>query len=186
MNTLPAKEFLDRFITAYGETWEELFDSLTEHPPCAKHLAEMIDDIERYGQQNPIFVDKDGMVSDGHTVAVALTILGEEVKFVMADAPDPEPEQLWEVEFEVDDSDFADAFDHLQDYLSFRVEGDWVQPLTAMSQDGEVTIVMFCPGGEYTADRMLPEISERLQRLAGVSVSGAYVSQLVLDEDPAE
>lgn len=188
MSTLPAREFLDRFVNAYGQTWESLFFELTSEPECAQHMAEFIDDLERYGQQEPAYVDERGMVADGNRLVMALAILNETVEFEMSREPVPRPDQFWEIEFSIDEDEIsADRlFDHLDCYLSFRVDGDWVQPLDAGYMDGEVSVTMFCPSGEYTADRLSSAISERLHRLAGVYVGNIYVSAVAVDDETAE
>lgn len=176
MNSIPARDFLNKYVSAYGAPWEEVFDEMTNSQPCAKHMAEFIDDLERHGQQVPVFVDPDGMVSEGNKVALALSILDKKISFLNSNPPDASDDQVWVVEFETDSGVDEKGLSHLNDYLSFRVEDDWVYPLDAAWEDGETMVLMYCPSGQYTADRLAPIITERLQRMAGVMISGFHVS----------
>lgn len=188
MYTLPAREFLTRFTNAYGETWEELFFDLTEDAPCAKHFAELMDDLEEHGQQSPVYVDQHGMVIDGNRIAMCLAILDQEVGYIIGDPAPFSEEQFFALEFEIDDCE-EDFLNHLDSYLSFRFESDWIMPIDLSVEDNDVIVVIYCPSGQYTADRITPVISERLQRLAGASVSALRVSSCeveVLDEDTSE
>lgn len=185
MNILPAREFLEQFVNAYGQTWEALFFEFTSGPEHAKHMAELIDDLERYGQQVPARVDKRGLVADGNRVAMALAVLDENIEFEFGREPVPNTNQFWEIEFALDEEDAEQFFDNLECYLSFRVEDDWVKPLDAAYMDGEAYVTMFCPSGEYTADRLPAAISERLHRLTGVYVGNLYVSAVGVDDEPA-
>ena len=186
MDTLPAREFLERFVNAYGQTWEALFFDLTENSHGAKHMAEFIDDLERYGQQTPAYIDTDGLVLEGNRVALAMAVLNANINFTFEHPPTPDISDFWDVEFTVDTGDEVTLFNNLDSILSFRVEGDWVTPWSAGMMDGEATVVMHCPSGQYTADRLAPLISDRLQRLAGVTASGIYVCETVLDDEAAE
>lgn len=187
MKSLPAKEFLNHHTSAYGAPWAEVFYELTKEPLCAVHMAEFIDDLERYGQDTPVYVDNDGMVDEGNRIALALAVLGEEVLFTEGPPPEYDDSQLWEVEFDIFSGDEEYFFNHIEDIFSFRCEDDWVYPLTAAASDGEVSVVVFCRSGEFTADRLAPEISARSQRLAGVTVSSIRTSLCeAVDEDTSE
>lgn len=186
MNTLPAREFLERFVNAYGQTWESLFFDLIETPAGAKHMGEFIDDLEKHGQQEPAYIDKDGLVLEGNRIALALAVLDQSINFTFDDFPVPNRDEFWDLEFTVESGDETDLFNNLDAYLSFRVGSDWVGPWSAAMTDGEATVVMHCPSGEYTADKMAAMISDRLERLAGVTVSGVYVCATVLDDKAAE
>lgn len=186
MYILPAREFLTRFTNAYGETWEELFFDLTADAPCAKHFAELINDLEEYGQQTPVYVDKHGMVIDGNRVAMCLGILEMDVEYTIGDPAPLSEDQVFALEFDIDDCD-EDFLNHLDSYLSFRFEEDWIMPIDMSVEDEDVTVVIFCPSGQYTADRITPVISERLERIAGASIGALRVSAYeALDEDASE
>ena len=186
MNTLPAREFLERFVNAYGQTWESLFFDLIDTPPGAKHMAEFIDDLEEHGQQEPAYIGKDGLVLEGNRIALALAVLNKDISFTFDEFPAPDADEFWDLEFTVESGDDEALFNNLDAYLSFRVENDWVAPWSAGMMNGEATVVMHCPSGEYTAERMALLISDRLERLAGVKVSGVYVCATVLDDEAAE
>lgn len=187
MKSLPAEEFLNQHTSAYGAPWAEVFYDLTNEPLCAMHMAEFIDDLERYGQQTPVYVDNDGMVDEGNRIAMGLAVLGEDVEFVIGTPPDWEDSQLWEVEFDIVSGDAEHFFNHIEDVFSFRCEDDWVVPLDAAMGGEEVCVTVFCRSGEFTADRLAPEISKRLERLAGVVVAGMRVSMpQTVDEDTSE
>lgn len=187
MDTLPAREFLERFINAYGQTWEALFFDIIKTPAGAKHMGEFIDDLEEHGQQEEAFIDKDGVVLEGNRIALALAVLNKDIKFTFDEFPIAHGYQFWTLEFQIESGDEKDILNNLDSYLSFRVGKDWVTPWhVEADEDGEVAVVMHCPSGEYTADRMVPIISERLRRLAGADISGVYVSATVLDDEAAE
>lgn len=190
MYSIPAKEFLERFTNAYGETWQELFFDLTSEAPCARHFAELIDDLEEYGQQETAYVDKDGIVMEGNRIAMCLAILGKDINYVVANPAEAEPNQFFTVDFEVafgSQKEEREFFNHIDDYFSFRAGDDWVTPVDAVGEDGYVMVVLHCPSGQYTADRLPPIITDRLLRLAGVSMEALRVSEAEwLDEDAVE
>jgi len=177
MNILKARDFIDRYVSGYGAPWEEVFSDMIRNKACAQHMAELIDDLERYGQQTLAVVDHTGMVSDGNAIAISLAILDEDIEFTVGAEPMPEDHQVWVLEFEADGKVPEEVFDSLYAYLSFRVEDDWVYPLDADFSDesGEFTVLMLCPSGEYTAERLSPYIYDRMNNLAGLSISAVHV-----------
>lgn len=187
MKSLPAKDFLQRFTSAYGMQWNEVFDEYTKHAPCAKQMAEFIDDLEMYGQQTPVYVDKDGMVAEGNKMVVALNVLGEKVSYIHGLPPDEDEGQIWILEFDVMSEVDPEFYTHLVDYLSFRIDEDWVMPLDANIEDDSVMVEMYCPTGESVANVLAGIVADRLHRTAGVSITGVRVSAPVwVDEDTAE
>lgn len=186
MNTISAREFLDRFSNPYGETWEEFFFNSTEDELCAKGMGELIEDIDEHGQQEPVYVDKEGMVDDGCRVAVALAIMGKPVDFVMGEFPGYEPENIFEVDFILESGEAERLVNHSKDLLSFRFGNDWVSCLWGDDDpDDEHTYLIYCPGGTYAADRIVPLINSRLEA-AGFDVSGIRVAQADFSEVDGE
>lgn len=182
-----ANDFMNHYFTAYGESWDETFRDFIGHPLCAKHMAEFIDDIEIYGQQNPVYIDRQNMVINGHRIVLALGIMNRDVDFVRAPAPTPLDNQLWDVEFEILHGATEDFFNHLGDILSFRFEDEWIEPLDAMLFESEVCCTLHVKAGEHAADRLAPTITDRLRRLGGVSVTGMRISLAeAVDEDASE
>lgn len=187
MNTLPAKDFLQRFTSAYGMQWNEVFDEYTKKPPCAKQMAEFIDDLEMYGQQTPVYVDKDGMVAEGNKLCLALFVLGENIEYSTAPPPEEDENQIWILEFDIDSEVGAEFYGHLIDYLSFRIDDDWVYPMDAHIEDDSVMVEMHCASGESVSNRLGFIVSDRLHTRAGISISGVRVSAPEwVDEDTSE
>lgn len=187
MSTISAREFLSRFVNSYGMTWEELFFGFTDTELSAKYMAELISDIEVNGQQTTVYVDKNGMVDDGNYIALSLAILNKDINYEVARAPHPVDGQLYSVEFDIDGGrkEFIDK--DLFAILSFRVGDDWVHPIDADAEGDSLTVVMYCPGGENTATAMSQVISDRVERLARVSISSLRVSHCVaVDEDTTD
>lgn len=185
MYNIPAKEFLDRFANAYGETWEGLFFGITDHPMCAKHMSELIEDIDEYGQQTPAFVDNDGLVTDGNRVAIALAILDKNINYEVANPPEILENQIYEVEFDLESGNHSDFRDHLYDIFSFRAGDEWVYPVDAESAGDSYIVFMYCPGGEITSNIVGSMINSRTES-RGFSLSAIRVSPLEVDEDISE
>lgn len=189
MNSMPASEFLDRYTSAYGAPWAEVFYDFTRNKMTAKHMAELIDDLEQYGQQSPVYVDKTGMVKKGNHLAMALGVLGEEISFEEGSEITIMDSQVWEVEFRVDAGNFKALCKHLHAVLGFRFETDWIYLIDAAwdKDSKEVSAILVVPSGELVGDRIAPEISRRLETLGGVSASGVRVSLFeAVDEDTSE
>lgn len=184
MNVMPANEFLTMHTSAYGMSWKELFDLMISHPYAAKHMAEFIDDVEIYGQQTPVYVDREGMVSEGNKLAMALDLLGMDVEYEYSDYPDDEPGQLWIVEFEHDNALSVDVIDNLVSILSFRVESDWVVPIDGDVGPEEGVIIMLCESGAGTASRLPQIVYERLARV-GAKIHSVQCSEYTPVDDEA-
>lgn len=185
MNNISAREFLDRFANPYGESWEEFFFNSTEHSLCAKSMGELIEDIDQYGQQTTVFVGLDGMVDEGCRVAVALAIMDKPIDYVIREFDGYEIENIFEVEFTLEQGDAKVLENHSRDLLSFRSGDDWVACIWGEGEDGDYTFLIHCPSGQQTADLIAPVISERLQQV-GMDVSAMRVARAEVDEDVSE
>lgn len=185
MDSMPAKDFLDKYVSAYGETWSSTFGWMVEGQPSAKHMAAFIDDLEIYGQQNPVLVDKSGMVSEGHRRALALNVLGADIEYSNIIPAAPRKDQVWYAEFHIDSQEDEDNVETFLDaYLSFRIDDDWVEPTDAGFLNGLVVVEMFVPSGEPIARRLDFYITERLKVHAGVDVGTTKImSHSEVDED---
>lgn len=181
MESLPAQDFANRFVSAYGAGWNEVFTMVTNERPCAQHMAEFIDDIEFYGQQTPVYVDDTGCVESGNRIVLAQCILDGNIDFKVEPSPYFDAQELCVVEFDIESGDIDNLQRHAADYLSFRADRDWVDLVDFQVDGDEGFAVLHCPSGQYTADRIEPLISRRLEGIAGVPVMGLRVSML----DPA-
>lgn len=187
MKTLPAREFVTKYVSGYGETWSETFVELTKEQPCAKHMAEFIDDVEMYGQQNPVYVDEDGCVTEGNKLVLANYIMDRDVDFVLADPPEPDESQLVVLEFDVEYGSIKYLMTHISEFLSFRIDNEWVYPLDGGAQDNEVFVIMYCEPGISAAASLAYAVTERLEKLAGVGIIGLSVDEVeVVDDEASE
>lgn len=189
MESLPAEEFVKRYVSAYGESWNEVLSMMTEEAPCAKHMAEFIDDIEAHGQQTPVYIDETGCVSEGNKIVLAQQIMNQDILFKYGPEPEPNVDNLFIVEFDVESGNMKYLKKHASEFFSFRVGPDWVYPFDANGEDDEFYAVMYCPSGGYIADRLEPVLAHRLPIVSGIDPISFRVSQLdvaEVDEDGPE
>ena len=189
MNSLPAQDFANRFVSSYGAGWNEVLTMLTNGVPCAKHMAEFIDDIEFFGQQTPVYVDETGCVEEGNRIVLAQCILDREIEFKMEPSPPFDAQELCTVEFDIEQGDVKNLEYHASDYLSFRADRDWVSLIDFSVDEEDGVALLHCPSGQYTADRIEPLFSRRLEGMAGVRVIGVRAAMLdpaAVDDDGSE